>query len=288
MKLFTLLSLLSVLSSASATIRGSRDNQANVEKLQEHHQGGNQILGGMIGWPEERPNTAPVASPTGELPMHGRRSKGQAKKSGKKSGKYYNYRKQPHESEESSEECCECTCGDSGPDLSVELKFRQDLPNSTVPVAPGASRTELGTVYLFSSVLYEYVSNETTTNGTDIGTILSGTFVTGVCTRTLNEIDNGGGIFTPGSSYCLFTYTIMDDDSQDFVTFNAAGEVVDVFGGTLSITGGTGALVGAYGDVELLPVYETFPPDAGDFFSEPLYYLGEAVLFIDHQIRDGT
>ena len=153
------------------------------------------------------------------------------------------------------------------PAITVELEFVQLPPNATIPIGTGEAPTQIGTVFIFNDVLLDYNL-----------TLLNGTFVTGVCTRTVSVTGIGNNSSLVGAGYCHFTYTITNDAST--VTFNAVGEVVDIFGGTLAITGGTGELAGASGEVQIVPTYAQDPPTSIDFFVDAVAYVGLATLFV--------
>ena len=154
-----------------------------------------------------------------------------------------------------------------GPTLTVELEFVQLPPNATVPIATNVSSNTIGTVFVYNDVLLDYNL-----------TVINGTFVTGVCTRTQTVLNLGGNNSVVGAGYCHYTYTISDGNRV--VTFNAVGEVLDIFGGTLAITGGTGVLQGAYGEVQIVPTYTTDPPVNIDLFVDAVAYVGVATLFV--------
>lgn len=153
------------------------------------------------------------------------------------------------------------------PEITVELEFVQLPPNATIPIGTGEAPTQIGTVFIFNDVLLDYNL-----------TVLNGTFVTGVCTRTVAVTGIGINSSLVGAGYCHFTYTITNDAST--VTFNAVGEVIDIFGGTLAITGGTGELAGASGEVQIVPTYAEDPPTSIDFFVDAVAYVGLATLFV--------
>jgi hypothetical protein len=138
-------------------------------------------------------------------------------------------------------------------------------PNATVPVAPGAPDSTIGTIFIYNDALFDLNL-----------TALPGTFIAGFCQRTQLTQNVGSDNTLVGGGYCFFTMTVSDGITS--VTFNAVGEVFDVLGGTLSITGGTGDLSGVYGEVELVPVYQT--QDQVDFFTEATLYVGTATLFV--------
>jgi hypothetical protein len=85
-----------------------------------------------------------------------------------------------------------------------------------------------------------------------------------------------------GRGHCQFTYTLFD--GSDEITITATGDIVDSMGGVLAITGGTQSVIGAYGEIELIPVNllpdGSFEVETGDVFLDPLFYLGDASIFV--------
>eukprot|EP00542_Grammatophora_oceanica_P020510 CAMPEP_0194040588 /NCGR_PEP_ID=MMETSP0009_2-20130614/12553_1 /TAXON_ID=210454 /ORGANISM="Grammatophora oceanica, Strain CCMP 410" /LENGTH=335 /DNA_ID=CAMNT_0038683773 /DNA_START=68 /DNA_END=1075 /DNA_ORIENTATION=- len=221
--------------------------------------------GGKKGGPYA-PYASPVfgpgpESPSGPMPGPG--------KGGKKGGPYAPYASPSGGKGGGGNGNCPC------PKVEFVLPFIQLTANATILVSTGSSQFDLGTVYLFNDFLF---------NATDDSTVLTallGTFVTGTCTRVQQAEDRGAGEFLAAVGACHFTYTITLDDGGE-VAFTASGELADEVGGTLSITGGTGGLIGAEGEVNIVPVYETgaaFPEL--DIFADVLYYVAEAVIFVD-------
>jgi hypothetical protein len=148
---------------------------------------------------------------------------------------------------------------------SVKLDFTMLPYNISVPISPNAAESEIGTVFIFNDPIFDLNL-----------TVLDGTFVGGLCTKTQVTQNAGASTTIVGGGYCFFTYTVSNGNTS--VTFNAAGEVFDVLGGTLSIEGGTGELSGSYGEVELTPVYQE--ESQTDFFLEASLYVGGASLFV--------
>ncbi len=143
---------------------------------------------------------------------------------------------------------------------SKEVKFFQ-LPASATVYTNSTSPDPqaLGTVFIYNDVLYDQ----------NTLTQINNTFVSGLCTRTQQRQDLGNGQFIVGAGYCSFTYTLVDSNNNT-ATFNTAGEVFDQFGGVLGVQGGTAALVGVYGQIQLSPVTVTntsTTPYDGDFFT---------------------
>lgn len=131
---------------------------------------------------------------------------------------------------------------------------------------------ELGTRYVYNDALRDQRTLDE----------IEGSRGSGTCTRTESRVGNDIIGLQLGRGYCQFTYTLFDGNKE--ITFTAAGEVVDSLGGVLSITGGTSSVIGAYGEVELLPVNlkpdGSFEVETGDFFLDPLFYLADASIFV--------
>ena len=109
-------------------------------------------------------------------------------------------------------------------------------------------------------------------------TILAGAFVTGYCRRIQQLLGADIATLQEGIGYCHFTYTISDSNGNE-VTFNAQGEVLDRVGGTLAVIGGTGALQGVGGELELVPAFNAVDTEF-DFFKLATFYVGVATLII--------
>lgn len=112
---------------------------------------------------------------------------------------------------------------------------------------------------------------------------LSGSNVSGTCTRTQARVGDASVGLQLGRGFCQFTYVLKDSKNRE-ITFTVSGDVADAIGGILSITGGTKSTVGAYGEIELLPVNLAgdgqFEIEAGDFFLDPLFYLADARILV--------
>ena len=112
---------------------------------------------------------------------------------------------------------------------------------------------------------------------------LIGSRASGTCTRIQARLGNEDIGLQLGRGHCQFTYTLRDSKNRKLV-FTASGDVVDSLGGTLSITGGSRSALGAFGEVELLPVNLVangrFEIESGDFFLDPLFYAADARIYI--------
>lgn len=112
---------------------------------------------------------------------------------------------------------------------------------------------------------------------------LIGSKVSGSCTRTQARVGNEEVGLQLGQGQCHFTYVLTDSKNRKAV-FTASGDVVDSIGGILSITGGSQATLGAFGEIELLPVNIVekgkFETENGDFFLDPLFYAADARIFV--------
>lgn len=112
---------------------------------------------------------------------------------------------------------------------------------------------------------------------------LLGSNVQGTCTRTQARVGSESVGLQLGGGHCQFTYVLKNSQNREIV-FTASGDVVDSLGGILSITGGSKSTVGAYGEIELLPVNlgedGQLEIEKGDFFLDPLFYAADARIFV--------
>lgn len=139
-------------------------------------------------------------------------------------------------------------------------------------VDPNAPNDQsLGTQYVYNDVIY----NQTTLDE------IVGAKASGTCTRTQFRDENSQQGIQLGAGHCTFTYRMFD--GQNTFTFSATGEIEDSLGGILDISGGSQALVGAYGQIQLSPTNlgsdGSFEREDGDIFLEPLFYLADATIF---------
>lgn len=129
----------------------------------------------------------------------------------------------------------------------------------------------LGTQYVYNDALFNLTTFDE----------ITGSKVSGTCTRTQSREDNTPQGSVLGAGHCTFTYKLFD--GQNTFTFSATGEIADSLGGILDITGGSQALLGAYGQIQLLPADlgndGSFVPAEGDIFLTPLVYLADATIF---------
>mmetsp|Transcript_14378 Transcript_14378/g.23732 ORF Transcript_14378/g.23732 Transcript_14378/m.23732 type:complete len:346 (-) Transcript_14378:2068-3105(-) len=149
-----------------------------------------------------------------------------------------------------------------------QVAFFHLAPSSAVPVSSSdAEFDDIGTVFLYGGPLFDVNA-----------TMIPNANFTGVCTKTqqagvidVNRTLVGGG-------HCQFTY-IMDiaADGIPLTTMNAVGEVFDLAGGVLAITGGTGDLMGAGGEVKVLPLYANGTL-LFDFFTQAIVYEVNATM----------
>jgi hypothetical protein len=131
----------------------------------------------------------------------------------------------------------------------------------------------LGTRYVYNDGLRDH----------DTLDELIGSRASGICTRVQARVGNADIGLQRGRGQCHFTYALRDSRNRDII-FTATGDVVDSLGGVLSITGGSQTTVGAFGEIELLPVNLVgngkFEVEAGDFFLDPLFYSADARIYV--------
>jgi hypothetical protein len=160
--------------------------------------------------------------------------------------------------------------------VPISISFLQfsAIPPALVVYPSDPDPQDLGTRYVYNNHLRD----------PDTLDELVGSRCTGLCTRTQARAVNGADeVLQLGGGQCSFTYTMFDGDDE--FTFEASGTVVDSLGGTLAITGGTKDAIGAFGEVELLPVRlnaddGSFDVEPGDVFLEPIFYMADALLFV--------
>ena len=141
-------------------------------------------------------------------------------------------------------------------------------PNKDILVsADDLNHDNVGTVYLYGGALYDVNAKE----------IPSANF-TGVCTKTQKKEIIDGKTLLAGGGYCHFTYILARSaDGQPLITMNAVGEVFDIVGGVMAITGGTDVLKGASGQTSILPLYDV--DGKTDFFRHALAYEVNSTIF---------
>lgn len=165
--------------------------------------------------------------------------------------------------------------------VPITISFLQfsAIPPALVVYPDDPNAQDLGTRYVYNNDLRDPETLDE----------LSESRCTGICTRTQSRFVIGGDdeeeeqeVLQLGGGQCSFTYSLFDGERG--FTFEATGMVVDSLGGTLAITGGTKDAIGAFGEIELLPINVqadgSFVPAPGDFFLEPLFYLADATLFV--------
>jgi hypothetical protein len=158
--------------------------------------------------------------------------------------------------------------------VSVNVDFLQfsAIPPALFNDPSNPEEQDPGTRYVYNDSLRDQITLDE----------LQGSGGSGTCTRTESRAGNDVIGLQLGRGYCQFTYTLFDGNKE--ITFTAAGEVVDSLGGILSITGGTSSVIGAYGEIEIIPVNlnpdGSFEVETGDFFLGPLFYLADASIFV--------
>jgi hypothetical protein len=109
---------------------------------------------------------------------------------------------------------------------------------------------------------------------------IPGSRASGTCTRTQSRIGNNQIGLQLGMGHCQFTYRISNGGRE--LIFTASGEVSDITGGVLPITGGSKASFGAYGEVKLEPVTVqsngSIKRNDGDFFLDANFYRAEVSI----------
>jgi hypothetical protein len=164
------------------------------------------------------------------------------------------------------------------PSGGCQVQFNADfLQLSAIPPAKfndpnDPNEQELGTRYIYNDGLRDQDTLDELVNSN----------ASGSCTRTQARVGNDAIGLQLGRGHCQFTYKLFDGNRE--ITFTASGDVSDSLGGVLSITGGTQTVVGAYGEIELIPVNllpdGSFEVENGDFFLDPLFYLADASIFV--------
>lgn len=159
--------------------------------------------------------------------------------------------------------------------LQLDVDFLQlsAIPPAVFVNPNDPDEQTLGTRYIFNDGLRDQDSLDE----------LVGSNASGSCTRTqarIGDVDIGLQL---GRGHCQFTYTIKDARNREII-FSVSGDVTDSLGGVLSITGGSNNALGAFGEIELLPVNlggnGQFVPEPGDFFLDPIFYLADARIYI--------
>jgi hypothetical protein len=164
------------------------------------------------------------------------------------------------------------------PSGGCPVQFNADfLQLSAIPPAKfndpnDPNEQDLGTRYIYNDGLRDQDTLDELLNSN----------ASGSCTRTQARVGNDAIGLQLGRGHCQFTYKLFDGNRE--ITFTASGDVSDSLGGVLSITGGTQTVVGAYGEIELIPVNllpdGSFEVENGDFFLDPLFYLADASIFV--------
>jgi hypothetical protein len=156
--------------------------------------------------------------------------------------------------------------------LNVDFLQFSAIPPALFNNPNDPNEQELGTRYVYNDALRDQETLDE----------LLGSRVSGSCTRTQSRLGNDDIGLQLGRGHCQFTYTLFD--GSDEITITATGDIVDSMGGVLAITGGTQSVLGAYGEIELIPVNllpdGSFEVETGDVFLDPLFYLGDASIFV--------
>ena len=165
----------------------------------------------------------------------------------------------------------------SRPSCTVELNI-DFLQLSAIPPALTVDPSDpndqiVGTRYIYNDGLRDQ----------DTLDELIGSRASGICTRIQARVGNEDIGLQLGRGHCQFTYVLRDSKNRKLI-FTASGDVVDSRGGILSITGGSQSTLGAFGEIELLPVNlvgnRKFAIESGDFFLDPLFYSADARIYV--------
>jgi hypothetical protein len=127
----------------------------------------------------------------------------------------------------------------------------------------------LGTVFIFNDPIF---------NATNGMMEITNSVVTGACTRTQNN-----GTMGTGGGLCTFVYTLTDDKGNT-AALTATGEVFDLKGGILPITGGNKAFIGANGQLEIIPQFNAggvLEQWSGDFWEADIYKVRAELVYGD-------
>lgn len=130
------------------------------------------------------------------------------------------------------------------------------VPAASLFLAPDTTKSEAGTPELPGTV---FIFESVNILEPDGKTPISGTRISGTCTRTTLGADGGG------------TCDLVFVDDEDF-TINVAGFLQGPLGSPLAISGGTGGMVGVIGEMDFFPVYGNGTALDGDVFLDPIHY----------------
>ena len=131
------------------------------------------------------------------------------------------------------------------------------MPGPTAFLAPDTSAGDNGTPELPGTV---FITEQVDLLELDGVTPIVGSTVTGTCTRTTIGA-NGGGV-------CQFVF--IDDEGY---SISVDGYLPGPLGGPLAITGGTGDMVGVFGQFDFFPIFSNTDVNAtGDIFLDVIEY----------------
>ena len=131
------------------------------------------------------------------------------------------------------------------------------MPGPTAFLAPDTSAGDAGTPELPGTV---FITEQVNLLELDGETPIVGSTVTGTCTRTTIG-DEGGGV-------CQFVF--IDDEGY---SISVDGYLPGPLGGPLAITGGTGGMVGVFGQFDFFPIFSNTDFNAtGDIFLDVIEY----------------
>lgn len=131
------------------------------------------------------------------------------------------------------------------------------ISGPTIFIAPDTTNAEIGTPSLPGTV---FITERVNLLEIDGVTPIEGSTVSGTCTRTTIG-DEGGGI-------CQFVF--IDDDGY---SISVDGYLPGPLGGPMAVTGGTGELLGVFGQLDFFPIFSDTDPNAtGDIFLDVIEY----------------
>jgi hypothetical protein len=131
------------------------------------------------------------------------------------------------------------------------------VPGPTLFLAPDTTPADRGTPTLPGTV---FITERVNLLELDGVTPIIGSTVSGSCTRTTIGEEGGG----------ICQYVFIDDEGY---TISVNGYLPGPLGGPMAITGGTGELLGVFGQMDFFPVFsDTVANATGDIFLDVIEY----------------